>query len=180
MIFTGSREWGEPNRSSSQHEQVISTAAVSRLVARHVIGLTEKFGTRNRAAAKTGGLVIIQGGAPGADTRVANATRIFGSGLRRRTRAELRRMFVEPELADGLWLETYMADWKNRPRHLAGPERNQLMLDQGADHVIALFAHERVYGPDERGGTNDMVRRAVAAGVPVDIYVAAERRWRKP
>jgi hypothetical protein len=46
--------------------------------------------------------------------------------------------------------------------------------------LSAFFSAGKVYGPDERGGTNDMVRRAHRAGVPVDIYEADARAWRKP
>lgn len=195
MIFTGSREWGEerPDQPSFppewiRHELHVSAESVMRLVTRWTQGIAEPGSPRDRKTKYGPGLTIVQGGAPGADTKVANAARLLSLGLHRRTREEyLRRLPTLDEilddgedLADGLRLETYMADWANRPRYAAGPERNQRMLDAGADHVIALFAHGRVYGPGIRGGTNDMIRRAVAADVPVDIYVANDRRWRKP
>ena len=185
MIFTGSRVWGDARDDMPQewidHELEIGTAAVSRLIGRWVIGISENFKKRDRSAPPGPGLTMIVGDARGADTHVANAARIFAAGLKRRSRAE----YLTPasidgeELAIGLSLETYWADWD----HLglaAGGLRNQEMLDSGADHVIALFAHGKAYGPGIRGGTNDMVRRATAAGVPVDIYVCNDRRWRKP
>lgn len=53
--------------------------------------------------------------------------------------------------------ETYMADWAIGPQ--AGPERNQRMLDEGKPTKLIAFPGGR--------GTADMVRRAVAAGIPV-------------
>lgn len=55
----------------------------------------------------------------------------------------------------GVECVTFPADWSLGRR--AGPERNQRMLDAGADGVVAF--------PGGRG-TADMVRRAIAAGVP--------------
>jgi hypothetical protein len=184
VIFTGSREYGTERPGVSQamleREAKVAASAISKLVAVHVMGLTDDPHKRDRTAKPGDGLVIVQGGADGLDDLAARIARIVATGLRRRGRDQFRKIFVEPHLADGLWLETYPADWNNRPRHLAGPERNQLMLDKGADHVIAFFSAGKVYGPDERGGTNDMVRRAHRAGVPVDIYEADARAWRKP
>lgn len=193
VIFTGSREWGLTSGGDRDLEAVqqylaqwahqelrVSTNAVTKLIARHVIGFEGEIKKRDRSAIPPPGLVIVQGGAKGLDTTIADVSRIYAAGLRRRSRVEAKTFFNEPQLADRFWLETYEADWAHRPRHLAGPERNQLMLDQGADHVIAFFAWGREYGADARGGTNDMVRRAVQAGVPVDIYEAAQGAWRKP
>lgn len=54
--------------------------------------------------------------------------------------------------------EPYPADWKGQG-NAAGVLRNQRMLDQGLpDRVIAFPGGD---------GTADMVRRALAAGVPV-------------
>ena len=57
----------------------------------------------------------------------------------------------------GFFVEPHPADWKRHAK-AAGPIRNQQMLDAGADLVIAF--------PGGRG-TEDMVRRATAAGVKV-------------
>jgi UDP-glucose 4-epimerase len=52
----------------------------------------------------------------------------------------------------------YMADWENYGT-MAGPLRNQLMLDQGEPDVVIAFAGGR--------GTADMVKKARRAGVEV-------------
>lgn len=57
----------------------------------------------------------------------------------------------------GFTTEPWPADW-NAHGKAAGPIRNQQMLDAGADLVVAF--------PGGRG-TEDMVRRARAAGVTV-------------
>ena len=196
VLFTGSREWGEERKDQMvpeewiKHELHVSARAFGKLVDKYVLGLTKFDGKRQSADTieLAPGLVVVEGGAPGLDTKIRNAATVSAFGLHRRSRAEFA-LYAEfngedwngPQLAEGLWLYTFPADWENRPRHLAGPERNQRMLDETKpDHVIAFFAHGRNYGSGMRGGTNDMVRRAVKAGVPVDIYVANERRWRKP
>ncbi len=160
------------------------------MVERWVQGIEIRTATSKRERLVGPGLVVVQGGAPGLDTKVANATQAMAFGLNRRTRAEFRLYtdiahdptdgWTSVALADGLWLETYPADWDNLPRWEAGPKRNQQMLDAGADHVVAFFATGHGYGPDAKGGTNDMVRRAHKAGVNVDIYEAGLFRWRKP
>lgn len=178
MIFTGSREWG----LTSVLESKVAHDAVGRLIDRYALGRPVMDDKRQKADEMlvAEGLVVVQGDAPGLDSQIARVTRVIATGLRRMSRESFRTFFVEPHLAPGLWLETYRADWENLERWEAGPRRNQQMLDQGAHHVIAFFAEGRHYGPDERGGTNDMVRRSVAAGVPVDIYDANQRRWIKP
>jgi YspA, cpYpsA-related SLOG family len=47
----------------------------------------------------------------------------------------------------------------------AGPKRNQQMLDSGVDLVLAF--HNDL---SKSKGTADMVRRARAAGVPVEVF----------
>lgn len=58
----------------------------------------------------------------------------------------------------------YQADWDRQGR-AAGPLRNgRMVATGGADRVVAM--------PDGRGldsGTGDLVRRAVKAGLPVDV-----------
>lgn len=58
----------------------------------------------------------------------------------------------------------YPADWKKHGRS-AGPKRNQLMLDHERPHRVLAFQPS---GRETRG-TQDMIRRARAAGVPVEI-----------
>ncbi len=69
------------------------------------------------------------------------------------------------EMADnwGIWaeipVECYEADWK-RYGNSAGPIRNQQMIDEGKPDLVLAFPGGR--------GTADMVRRAKAAGIPVE------------
>jgi hypothetical protein len=185
VIFTGSRTFGhrdDPADKQKAHvvqEGAIVAAVVNRLIGRYVIGLESNFAKRDRTITRGPGLYVHEGGADGLDRLVRYHLEIAARGLRRRTREEFRTPYLDTQLADGLWCETFYADWRNLPRHQAGPERNQRMLDaRPVDRVIAFFAYGKPYGPTERGGTNDMVRRAVAAGVPVDIWINGE--WRKP
>lgn len=184
VIFTGSREWGEDRGTYPsewvEHERQVSAAVVTRLVARFVVGMPDKTTAKVKGLQAGPGLVVVHGLARGLDSAVDSVTRALAAGQRRLTRDTFRTFFVEPQLAPGMWLEAYPADWAHRPRALAGPERNQQMLDLGADQVVAFFAHGRAYGAGISGGTNDMVRRAVQAGIEVDIYEANNRRWRKP
>lgn len=58
--------------------------------------------------------------------------------------------------------ETHMANWLKFGR-TAGPIRNQIMIEKGADLVIAF--------PSETSkGTRDMIKRAEAAGIPVEVH----------
>ena len=66
---------------------------------------------------------------------------------------------IEWAEARGIPVERYPADWKTQGR-AAGGIRNQRMLDEGQpDEVIAFMV------PEGSPGTQDMVRRAKAAGV---------------
>lgn len=58
----------------------------------------------------------------------------------------------------GVPIRTFPADWKSHGR-AAGPIRNQQMLDEGKPDLVVAFPGGR--------GTADMIRRARAAGVPV-------------
>ena len=90
-----------------------------------------------------GPIVLVQGGATGAD----EMARLWAA---RQNEATLYGMHNVP------------ADWKAHGRK-AGPIRNQLMLDEHKPHVVVAFPGGR--------GTEDMVRRAEAAGVRVErIY----------
>lgn len=67
----------------------------------------------------------------------------------------LARLWAE---ANGRDCETYHADWQQYGG-AAGPRRNQRMLDEGRPNVVLAFPGGR--------GTEDMVRRARRARVPV-------------
>jgi hypothetical protein len=81
-------------------------------------------------------VTLVHGAAPGADTIAA--------------------MLAEQH---GWQVETFPAEWDRYGRR-AGPVRNQLMVDHGAD-VCLVFPM-----PDSRG-TWDCVRRARKAGIPL-------------
>ena len=55
-------------------------------------------------------------------------------------------------------VERYRADWRKYGNG-AGPIRNEQMLQQGKPQLVIAFTGGR--------GTNDMIRQARAAGVPV-------------
>lgn len=57
----------------------------------------------------------------------------------------------------------FKADWKKHGK-LAGPIRNQQMIDEGRPTEVIAF------WDGESRGTLDMIRRAVKAGIPVKIY----------
>ena len=89
-----------------------------------------------------GQVVLIEGDARGAD-------RLAGQLARER----------------GWRLERYPADWTRQGR-AAGFRRNARMLRQGHPDLVVAFT----VGPlHESRGTADMVRRARAAGVPVQV-----------
>lgn len=62
----------------------------------------------------------------------------------------------------GLEVEVYLADWDSHGR-AAGPIRNQRMLDEGKPDLVLAF------WDGVSPGTKDMIKRAHAAGVPVEI-----------
>jgi predicted Rossmann-fold nucleotide-binding protein len=87
-------------------------------------------------------LTIMEGGARGADALAAKwAERQIGA-----------LYLVEHE--------TYRANWAEHGKR-AGPIRNQWMLDNGPDLVIAFPGGK---------GTADMVKRATRKGVEVRVY----------
>lgn len=92
-------------------------------------------------------LTVIEGGAVGAD-RTAG-----------RWAAKARQRGVG-------WVR-FPADWGQFGRS-AGPIRNQQMLDYGP-HLVLAFKDGFDWGM-RRGGTEDMVRRATAAGVPAVVF----------
>jgi hypothetical protein len=63
---------------------------------------------------------------------------------------------------DTVLVEPNPADWKHWGK-AAGPMRNQLMVDLGADVCLAFpFPNSR--------GTRDCIERARAAGIPVQVF----------
>ncbi len=108
--------------------------------------------------------VLVHGGAPGAD-------------LLLKEMAEARGIETEPHAAD--WAGPCRATCKpgHRRRRRDGSEycpaagnyRNQLMVDLGADLVIAFPIGEST-------GTRDCIRRAEAARIPVRVYEQAVAR----
>ena len=66
----------------------------------------------------------------------------------------------------GIPVEVYPADWRRYGKG-AGPVRNQQMLDEGKpEYVVAFHSDMR-----RSRGTADMIRRAEAAGIPVQVIV---------
>lgn len=90
------------------------------------------------------GLTVIQGGAKGADSLAALVCR-----------------------NNGIDCEVFTADWNHKGKG-AGHIRNRQMLNSGADLVIAFkddFNHNM-----DRGGTENMIRIAVLADVPIRLH----------
>ena len=85
--------------------------------------------------------LLIHGGARGADT-IAKVIAIF----------------------IGIPVQEFPADWKTYGKK-AGSIRNQQMLDQDPDLVIAFHPRTGI-----TPGTRDMVTKALAKGTPVQIH----------
>lgn len=67
----------------------------------------------------------------------------------------------------GMTVEPHPADWAGRGK-IAGPERNRLMASLGADLVLAF---KDDFDPEmKRGGTENMVKLAIEAGIPVRVF----------
>jgi predicted Rossmann-fold nucleotide-binding protein len=62
---------------------------------------------------------------------------------------------------NGIEVIQFKADWQKHGR-AAGPIRNQQMLDEGRPDLVVAFAGGR--------GTADMIRRAEAAGIPIERH----------
>lgn len=69
--------------------------------------------------------------------------------------------------SDGKHHLHFPADW-NRYGKAAGLKRNQQMLDEGKPDVVFAFK-QRFNWKMDKGGTEDMVRRANLAGVPTYV-----------
>lgn len=107
---------------------------------------TDSAAVRQVIDALPDGAAVIHGGAAGAD------------GLAGRFAA-----------ARGLTVEVYPADWRTYGR-AAGPIRNAQMLREGRpDRVIAF----RMCGISR--GTDNMIRQARVAGVPVEVVESVDR-----
>jgi len=105
------------------------------------------FLSLDRVHAKCGVTCIIHGGARGADTM---------AGQWAYARGVLAQVFpITPE------------EWK-RLGHMAGPMRNDRMLREGKPDGVVVFSGG--------GGTADMARRTMLAGVPLwDLRPRAQR-----
>ena len=99
---------------------------------------------------KKKGVLVINGAAPGADT-------IAGE-----TAWEL-----------GFEVRYFPADW-NRYGKKAGPLRNQKMIDEKPDAVLA-FTEDSTSSQ----GTADTIRRAKEAGIPVFVYPKTKNWYKK-
>jgi predicted Rossmann-fold nucleotide-binding protein len=89
--------------------------------------------------------VVIHGGARGAD-RLADIW------------AKCQGPETGGRLGEGIPREVYPADW-DKHKKAAGALRNQQMLDEGKPDLVVVFPGGR--------GTEDMVRRAYRARIPV-------------
>lgn len=64
----------------------------------------------------------------------------------------------------GFEVQVFKADWKRFGR-AAGPMRNKQMLDEGRPDLVLAFHNDL----ENSRGTLDMVRRAKASGIKVEI-----------
>jgi len=65
----------------------------------------------------------------------------------------------------GCEVEEYPANWDKHGK-AAGPLRNQQMLDEGKPELVIAFVDKPL---EESRGTNNMVTKAKAAGLPVYV-----------
>lgn len=94
-------------------------------------------GILRTSSGSSGGLIVIHGGAKGADTLADDWAK-----------------------SRGVHRESYHANWE-RFGKAAGPVRNQLMIDEGKPELVVAF-HD--FLPNSKG-TRDMVSRARKAGI---------------
>jgi hypothetical protein len=99
-------------------------------------------------------VVVLHGGAPGADSIASvwahlNRERVTGSTP------------AEPLVLEQVW----PADWEQHGK-AAGPIRNQRMIDEGNPTTVWAFTAKPLA---ESRGTADMVTRARKAGIPVYV-----------
>ena len=69
--------------------------------------------------------------------------------------------FVDHARLKSVQVERHPADWSRGKR--GGPDRNQEMVDLGADVCLA-------FPLGESRGTRDCIRRARTAGIPVTVF----------
>lgn len=86
-------------------------------------------------------LIIIQGGATGADN------------LAKKAAIELSLSYSE-----------YKPDWRRHGKG-AGPRRNQLMIDSEKPNIVVAF-HSNI---EESKGTKDMISKAIKYNIPYEI-----------
>lgn len=195
VALVGNRTYGEERdsdgvtrpRSSFEPEAAVAARAITRLVARWVVGKSGNWEKKEKHLPPGPGLHIVTGGARGADQLCERIARMLGDGLRRGTPGAYEAGEIDITeygmvgrawiLAPGLTIEVIQADW-DRHGKAAGGIRNQQMVDRGIDEVLAFYSVGSVCNPDARGGTNDMVRRSLAAGARVHAYEASRRAWR--
>jgi YspA, cpYpsA-related SLOG family len=124
LVICGSRDWQDGNT-----------------IARHLANLL-----RSERATREG-LVVIHGGALGADRQAELAAR-----------------------QAGIRTESWPADWAMHGRK-AGPIRNSAMMKAGADEVWAFKDDFDFSLPVGRGrGTEDAVRMAIKLGIPTFLH----------
>ena len=104
-------------------------------------------------------LVVINGGAAGADTMAKEWALTFGDGID-----------VRPETYPAQWGEHHPDwCWCQRKRDYcpaAGHRRNQQMLDEGKPDLVVAFVNKPLA---ESKGTADMVKRAQRKGIPTYV-----------
>lgn len=120
VLITGSRDWDTPDRVW--------------------VALELQFG---RAYVENKTLVVIHGGARGADSQAA-------------------AWADRPEYRNKVAVGVYTADWDTHGK-AAGPIRNQEMVDAGADICLA-------FPKGKSPGTRDCILRARQAGIPVIVH----------
>jgi len=121
-------------------------------------GLLQTFKNHNPTMGEE--FVVIEGAGRGAD--------------------EIAGEWAEASDDAAVFLEQYPADWKKHGK-AAGPIRNQQMLDEGKPDVVWAFKDnfnwsimsELLWTRPGAGGTEDMVRRAKAAGIPCYVVSRA-------
>ena len=108
-------------------------------------------GYLDRAVANFDDLVVIEGGATGADRCAAEW---YGG-----------QVDGQHAIHDLVRHESYPADW-DRHGKAAGPIRNQQMLDEGKPDIVWAFKSK----PESRG-TDHMISIARKAGIPVYVVL---------
>lgn len=144
VLVCGSRTYGHTSSPADiaaiqerDHKHLPSSVIAAKTLFAHLNMLRDELSYQ-------GGMVLIEGGAPGAD------------GLAAAWAANVLRYQQGGVLAH----EQYPADWERHGK-AAGPIRNQQMLDTGIDLCLAFIDKPL----EESKGTKDMVTRCRDAGV---------------